>query len=139
MIKFKFIFLIYIRAVIKAFSISFLLYRINLPSILEKIDSNRATISGTQSELQEIARITVRVCKWRLFLIRNNCLRRSLLLYTMLSGAGIKGLEINIGISKEGKGLMGHGWLMLNGKPFLEEYEDSLNQYTVMYKHGDMI
>lgn len=139
MIKLKNTFLIYTKAIIRAFWISYLLYRFNLPSVLEKIDNLKAASEGGEAELQKIALITLRVCKCRFFLIRNNCLKKSLMLYTMLSGAGIRGLEINIGITRDGKDLMGHGWLMMNGKPYLEDYEESLSQYTVMYRHGDKI
>ena len=50
---------------------------------------------------------------------RKPCLYRSLLLYKFLRENGLP-VRIHFGVIKTGEGLIGHSWLTLDGKPFLE-------------------
>ena len=53
------------------------------------------------------------------FIYRRNCFKRTLSLYYFLSRLGLP-IQVNLGVRKgEGK-LEGHGWLTLEGKPYLE-------------------
>lgn len=58
---------------------------------------------------------------WKIPVFRNTCLRRSLILYSLLRANGTN-VIINFGIRKDKKGkLRGHSWLTLDGKVYLED------------------
>lgn len=129
---------IYIKAIGRAFWVWSHLPFVSLPRLLKRLEEKYGCRHArSQREIDEIARITNRVCRWKLFLIRNNCLKKSIVTYSMLLEAGMRGLAINIGIRKEKEKLSGHGWLTLHGDTYLEDGV-SVSPYLVMYRYGNM-
>jgi hypothetical protein len=54
--------------------------------------------------------------------VKSSCLNRSLLLYYFLHKIGVT-VNINFGVRKIDHGIEGHGWLSLDGEPYLEKNE----------------
>lgn len=69
----------------------------------------------------------------KFFIIRNNCLKKSLLFYYWFLKYNLKGFGINFGVSKENKKLIGHCWITRYGKAYFES-EESLKKYTITYR-----
>lgn len=65
------------------------------------------------------------------FIYRRNCLKRTLSLYYFLSRLGLP-IQVNFGVRKGEENLEGHGWLTLEGKPYLEPSPNKLD-FKVIY------
>ncbi len=74
------------------------------------------------------------------WIYRMNCLKRSLVLFKFFRLYGID-VKICMGVRKEraspafdlNANLQGHAWLMINGKPFLENRRSMTTAYTPVY------
>ncbi len=63
-----------------------------------------------------------------------HCLRRSLALYFVATRSGYP-VRIVLGIRRDGgQGVIGHGWLELEGAPFLEPGEHPETRFVVMQR-----
>ncbi|GAC1459702.1 MAG: hypothetical protein PVSMB4_18890 [Ktedonobacterales bacterium] len=67
----------------------------------------------------------------RPFRFWGHCLRRSLALYYLATHAGYP-VRIVLGIRRDGASVTGHGWLELDGHPFLEPGEHPEARFVVM-------
>lgn len=72
-----------------------------------------------------------RVVDLRPFRYWGHCLRRSLTLYYAATRMGYP-VRIAVGVRREGAGLSGHGWLELDGLPFLERGDPPESVFTVV-------
>jgi hypothetical protein len=67
----------------------------------------------------------------RPFRFWGHCLRRSLALYYLATRAGYP-VRMALGIRRDGANVTGHGWLELDGLPFLEPGEHPEAHFVVM-------
>jgi len=63
-----------------------------------------------------------------------NCLDRSLAAYRLLCAAGAHP-ELVVGIRPEARGLLGHVWLVIDGRPFAERGE--IDRYVSIVRFDD--
>lgn len=124
-----------LRIVFDAVLICSLLPVLKFPRLLRLIESRKREIRMAESEIRHRMDLIHKVIRFKYFLIRNNCLRRNLLLYGFLVRAGVKDLRIHIGISKTDAKLEGHCWLSVKGS-VVEDTEENTSQYTVIYSSG---
>jgi hypothetical protein len=106
-----------------------------MPLILESISSlkkeNKKRSLKTDATLDK----AWRACNF--FLLRiacsgRPCLRRALVMYNFSCRMGLEA-TVMIGVLKGESGLAGHGWIEIEGVPYLEDREE-LGKYTVMLK-----
>jgi len=76
-----------------------------------------------------------RVALYPYFLVRNNCLKKSLLLYETMLRSGETGVALHVGVYKSGDKLDGHAWLTKDGSVFLDS-EPFVNKFKVIYTSG---
>jgi hypothetical protein len=98
-----------------------------LPWILAKISSRSGTMRGDREVLDKIWRGSGFLLK-RFFLTDKPCLRRTLVLYRWCRQNGIEA-RVVVGVRKEDKGIKGHSWLLVDGRPYRED-EKELKQYV---------
>lgn len=121
----------YIRIVFMALVISLFLRVIKIKNLFGLLKYRCKKVEYEDIIAKKVISAVLRVSSWRFFVIRNNCLRKSLLLYYFLIRSGLTGLGINIGVTREQEKLIGHSWLVLCGKPYLEE-ERFVEKYKVI-------
>lgn len=123
------------RVVAAAVVLQVLLPVMKLPRLVAAIESRRAGTPPQAGAVQRTIRLVTRVARFPYFLIRNNCLKKSLLLYYFLVRTGVTGVRIHIGVNKENGAVAGHSWLTLDGK-LLNETEEFVARYAVIYSSG---
>jgi hypothetical protein len=106
-----------------------------LPRLLEIIESKQNHQRKSEAEIQTMIAQIDQIARFRYFLIRNNCLKKSLVFYYFLLRAGVKDVQINMGISKVDAKLDGHCWLTHNGSVFMDT-EEFVSTYKVIYSSG---
>jgi len=125
-----------LRVVAASAAVSAATVALPLPRILRAVESPRKRVRRVDGEtLERRVAIIRKVIKWKLFLIRNNCYRRNLLLYYFLLRYGVSGLRIHIGISKREGALAGHCWLTRDGRILYDE-EEEVAKYAVIHTSG---
>jgi hypothetical protein len=128
-----------IRLTFRILSVSlalpFLLSTTKLPRLLEMMESRKKNVPLEAAKVPSMIRQVDKIARYRFFVIRNNCLKKSLLFYYFFLQAGVRNVRIHIGISKEDARLDGHSWLTLDGAVFLDS-EDFVSKYTVIYTSG---
>ncbi|KUO64415.1 MAG: hypothetical protein APF84_10605 [Gracilibacter sp. BRH_c7a] len=124
-----------IRVVFVTIWLQYLLAFKKILQLLAYIESKQKNIFVEQEEIEQMVTILYRIARWKFFLIRNNCLKKNLLLYYFLVQYGVKNIKINIGISKENMKLAGHCWLTIQECVYLEP-EESVSKYIVIYSSG---
>jgi len=100
-------------------------------------------VSSMQEEYtRKLVKYTDYILRRRVWVYRQNCLRRALVLYHFLRSAGIDvqilfGVRRNIQHSHDGAGnhLDGHAWLVCQGQPFLELNDKVFDIYTVTFRY----
>jgi hypothetical protein len=118
-----------------ALLLSALLPAIKFPRLLKIIHYRQTAAPEKRIDSQDIIRIVNFVARLKYFVIRNNCLKKSLLLYYFLGKTGLKNLELVIGVKKNTGRLSGHSWLALDSRPFLEDW-DSIKEFQIIYSSG---
>ena len=88
-----------------------------LPRLLQLLSPARVTPGRWPTD--KVVSFTDTILEQERFIYRRNCFKRSLSLYYFLSRLGLP-VQINLGVRKEEGKLKGHGWLTLQGKPYLE-------------------
>jgi len=121
--------IIYIKVMRTAIWISLLIPFRSLPRIIKLIHYSH---SKTSAAPEYLVKVIDRISRWQAFVIRNNCLKKSLLLYYIFYHSGDKDIELCIGINKKGAHLDGHSWLLKGGHPVLDEAE-FIDIYTVIH------
>lgn len=112
--------------------ISILIPFMKLPTLIAFIESKKRNNSCYNLSCNNSLSILDSISRFKFFVIHNNCLKKSLLIYCILLKSGIKEIAINIGIKRESGNLVGHSWIELNGS-ILFESQESVMQYTVIY------
>ncbi|OPY59386.1 MAG: hypothetical protein A4E55_00246 [Pelotomaculum sp. PtaU1.Bin035] len=124
--------LLLLRVAAAAIVLCFLLRIINFPRLIKILGLKEHVLQDDDCQIRDIIQAINLLSGTRFFVIRNNCLKKTLLLYYFLRRAGLKGLAINIGINKVAGKLAGHSWLTLNNEIFLDNY-DNVSIYEVIY------
>lgn len=127
--------LLYVRIISASLWIACLLPLIKLPHLLRIIESKKQDTCLDEKQLQALIDRINRIVRFKFFVIRNNCLKKSLLLYYFLLRSGVRNVSILIGVSKTDLKLDGHCWLTLNGGVF-QDSEAYVQKYTVIYSSG---
>ena len=107
-----------------------------LPQLLSWIESKKTAQTKDEQSINEMIQIVNKVARFKYFLIRNNCLRKSLLFYYWLQKCGVSGIEIKFGVNMKDKKITGHSWITRDGKVFIDTAESTFG-YTVTYSSGD--
>ncbi|MCC2685184.1 MAG: hypothetical protein K0R75_2083 [Paenibacillaceae bacterium] len=118
-----------------AIGLACLLPWVKLPRLLAAIEARRSTEAPVADVHTEIALLD-RIARCKFFVIRNNCLKKSLLFYYYLLQTGVTGVAIHLGVDKRGGKLAGHCWLTLNGQVF-QDTEQFVSNYKVIYTSGE--
>ena len=92
---------------------------VKLPRLLEWLSPSRPFSPQDLPRLQAIVYYTDRWLTIFPYNPKGSCLPRSLLLFGFAQRCGFP-VKIRFGVRGLGTGLVGHAWLTLNGKPFLE-------------------
>ena len=108
--------------------------------LITPVSTKRYNFLYDKSTKKKIIKFTDFILNRNIFIWRNTCLKRSLLLYHFLNKIGVK-VKICFGvkyynnmISKNLKdSLEGHAWLLLNGEIFLERNIEIVDKYAVTY------
>ncbi len=90
---------------------------LKLPRLLQLLSPHRVTPGRWPAE--QVVGFTDSILGQESFIYRRNCLKRTLSLYYFLSRLGLP-VQVNLGVRKGGEKLEGHGWLSLEGRPYLE-------------------
>lgn len=126
---------LFLRVSIVAIFIAILLRFYKFPRVLEIMHFWQNILPKEKGDIQDTINIINIVSRFKLFVIRKNCLKKSLLHYFFLRKAGINGLEIAIGVNKSNGKLSGHSWLVLDNRPFLEDSDPTM-EFHVIYSYG---
>lgn len=113
-----------LRASLWGLALPALLRLLPLPSLLRLLTPRVRARKGSPESPASRAAVVMAVLS-RLPPLRSRpCLYRSLLLYKFLREAGLP-VRIHFGVNRReaGGGLVGHSWLTLDGRPFLEREE----------------
>ncbi len=132
--RFSFLyFFLLLRIILVMFAIQVMLKLLSLPKLMD-ILTPRKNIKGTpQEDIDRIIKIIDNILNQRVFIFYPTCLKRSLVLYYFLNKYGLN-VVMNFGVKKNNDKLDGHGWLTLDGKPYLEAY-DPHDSFTVTYSY----
>lgn len=90
--------------------------------------------------ISKVPRYTDFILRRNWWIYRMNCLKRALVIFKFLRLYGID-VQICMGVKKDHssppagpeKHLQGHAWLMVNGKPFLEDSRSMATTYTPVF------
>lgn len=116
-----------------AIVLCFLLRFIKFPRLMQVVAGKKdCQPEAGESAMKDIIRAISLLSGCRLFVIRNNCLKKTLLLYFFLPRAGLRGLAVNISVHNAAGKLAGHSWLMLSNKIFLDD-ERHIRNFAVIY------
>jgi len=120
--------IIYLHVIWLAILIDILLPVVSLPRIINYMHKSRRLLPV---DIGQLILVIDRVSDWRFFVVRQNCLKKSLLLYYFINRVGEKNIELCIGFDKIGSVINGHSWLLRNGYPVLDD-PDFISQYIVI-------
>ncbi len=109
--------LLFIRVWLLLSLLSPLIRLLKLPHLLQLLSPQRITPEHWPAD--QVVGFTDTILGQESFIYRRNCLKRTLSLYYFLSRLGLP-VQVNLGVRKGGGKLEGHGWLSLEGKPYLE-------------------
>lgn len=126
---------VWTRVVCAAVLIWVVLPFVKFPRLLNWIESRQRHAALPEAELQQWVDTVVKVAQLRYFVIRSNCLKKSLLMYYFLLRFGVKNATIHIGVCKTNVKLEGHAWLTVDGNVFLDT-EEFVEKYKVIYASG---
>jgi len=111
--------------------VSTIIHIFSLPRLLKFITPSKPSKKKWEKE-----KLNNLISFWlgrRTLFLRSWCLRRSLVLYRYLRLQG-EPAQIFFGMRKEQGELKGHAWLMIDGKPFMDN--EDLN-YQVVYSYPE--
>ncbi|MHB9111506.1 MAG: lasso peptide biosynthesis B2 protein [Thermoleophilia bacterium] len=94
-----------------------------MPDLLESLDPGVSVRKCDRARLDKTAGFTDSLLRYRIFQPYGKCLLRSLVLFRFLRSQGWP-VDIYFGVRKTNEGhadITGHSWLVLDGKPFLED------------------
>lgn len=106
-----------------------------VPVIMEKIRSLRKSSHSRTPKADAILDKVWRACNFFLLRIASSgrpCLKRALVMYNFSCRLGLDTI-VMIGVKKGDPKLAGHGWIEIEGAPYLEN-EAELEKYTIMLK-----
>lgn len=129
----KYIFVI--SVLFSSITICILLLFLKLPSLMSWIQSRKKIELLDDNAVSNFVHIIDKIMHFKFFIIRNNCLRKSLIYYFWLLRFGVTGVEFKIGVSLKDNKLSAHAWLTKDGQVFLDSPE-SILVYNVTYTSG---
>ncbi len=113
----------------------FMLRIYTVPVLLKHLDRRKQRKDQALINLNEAVGVIARVCSLKLFRSRifpKLCLRQSLALYRTLTRMGYP-VVIHFGALKDEKGLQGHSWVTVEGKPVADTARSGL--FKTVYSH----
>jgi hypothetical protein len=128
---YEFLYFIYIFCF--ALIVSILLKTTKIQTILKRLTPRKQNTWKGKISSKRLSEYVDSILALKIFGLKPNCLNRSLILYYFLHKIGVA-VKINFGIRKANKDIEGHGWLTLNGKPYLEK-SDTLNSFCLIYSY----
>ncbi|RJQ45559.1 MAG: lasso peptide biosynthesis B2 protein [Gaiellales bacterium] len=117
----------------------------SVPDLLESIDPGVADTAQDRDRMVKTVGFADSLLKYRMFQRYGKCFLRSLALFRLLRQQGWP-VGIRFGVKFVGPeeerqepaephdGITGHSWLVLDGKPFLED-EQQREAYTTTYRY----
>ena len=127
--EFIFFFNIFFYALI----ISFLVRVIKIQTILTNLTPRKNSFWKGKTSPERLSKYVDSILGLRLFGLKPNCLNRSVILYHFLYKLGVA-VKINFGVRKTDNDIEGHGWLTLDGKPYLEE-SNAYKTFFLIYSY----
>jgi len=114
-----------------------LLRYLRFPELLQLLGKKPARLPETdyQNRQAEKVRLFTNFVLGHRFAGTKTCLKRSLVLYHFLRKIGLD-VEIELGITRQESGLIGHSWLTCNGLPYPEP-EPGLDFYQTILSSRD--
>jgi hypothetical protein len=123
--------------------IALMLKRLSFSRMLDLLTSERTKTvrKAHRGELiGKVSRYTDFILGRNWWIYRMNCLKRALVIFRILRLHGID-VQICMGVRKNGvspaadpdTSLIGHAWLMVDGKPFLEDSRSMAMTYTPVF------
>lgn len=103
-------------------------------TVLARLEAHTAP-RGRFTNPGTLEQIILALSSLQLFVIRNNCLKRSVLLYYFLARAGGEDLRLHIGVFQRSGRLWGHSWLTRAGSVFLDDPSFTGN-FHIIYSIG---
>jgi len=113
----------------------FMLRICTVPVLLKRLDRREQRKDKALINLDEAVGIITGVCNLKPFRSRifpKLCLRQSLALYRTLTRMGYP-VVIHFGVLKDEKGLQGHSWVTVQGKPVADTARSEL--FKTVYSH----
>jgi hypothetical protein len=135
--------LLFIRIFIWISLIAFMLKLLSFSKMMDLLTPKRPKTIDTADRMDLIYKVpkyTDFILGRNWWIYRMNCLKRSLVLFKFFRLYGID-VQICMGVRKDrsspaadlNTNLQGHAWLMINGKPFLENSRSMTTTYTPVY------
>jgi hypothetical protein len=124
-----------VRVGIRALSLPLLIRIHAVPDLLRGLAGDGAEEPSDPGHLAGTVRIVTRVCRLGLFdlpIFPRPCLRRSLVLYAILTREGYPA-RIHFGVRSEGSQLHGHSWVTVRGIPLGESAPPQA--FRAVYSH----
>lgn len=127
--------MLYIRTIAAALWICFELKLFSFEHLQRTIADISAFRNACCMDAEKVIEIVKKISSMRFFIIRDNCLKRSLLLYYLLNKTGCRNTVLYIGVMKENGVLKGHGWVEYNDRLLLDDAW-FVRQYRVIHRIG---
>jgi hypothetical protein len=103
-----------------------------LPKLLLILDSKKHSKTLSDDEINKLIIFIDDVINFKMFVIRKNCYKKTLLLYYFLKKFNVKNIKLNIGINKKNSNLNGHSWITIDNNPVLDNHEN-IKKYNIIY------
>lgn len=133
---------IFSRVLFSACLISTKLLFTSLPKLIawiesQKIISLNVTDLNDLSDLKEskILKFIYNVTQFKIFVIRKNCLKKSLLFYYWLHRFGISNIQLNVGALLKEERINGHAWITINDEVYFDN-ESKTKDYYITFSTG---
>ncbi len=127
--------ILYIRTSAAALRICFMLKLFTFERLQKIIGKKPGSRNKDSGDTDRIIEAVKKISSLRLFVIRDNCLKRSLLLYYLLKKTGCRNIVLYIGVMKENGVLKGHGWVEYDDRLLLDDAW-FVRQYRVIHRIG---
>lgn len=130
---------LFIQIFLLAIVLPFLLKFLSLPRVMKMLAPRSLKVCPNMDMRDKIVKYTDYILRHNLWIDKNTCLKRSLVLYHFLRKSRINvhicfGVKYNKLSDNEAKEkLEGHAWLLYRGNIFLERNEEITKTYTMTY------
>jgi hypothetical protein len=126
-------FYIFVYILFIALVVSLLLKAIRIQAILNTLTPRGKSLWKAKTTPKRLSEYVDSILALQIFGFKPYCLNRSLILYHILQKVGVA-VKINFGVRKADNDIEGHGWLTLNGEPYLEN-SDMIESFCLIYSY----